>query len=118
MNKFKIVIGDWSNDGHGRTDDYIISTNLSSKEIDAAYKKAVKFIGIDMVEELCRDYNGDITKEQIEIFAAHGIEIEEYMDRDTFLWLWGEYIKLGNSDFEYKMAEDVESIEIGGYGLF
>jgi hypothetical protein len=40
--KITVNIGDWSNDGHGKTEDFVYGCNKPLKSIAAAYKKAAK----------------------------------------------------------------------------
>lgn len=40
LNRFIMNIGDWSNDGHEKTEQVIIETDLSLEEIQNAYKRA------------------------------------------------------------------------------
>ena len=48
---YRIVIGDWSNDGHGRSDEFIFTCSHDKKAIIKAYKKATKASGIALHEE-------------------------------------------------------------------
>lgn len=40
--RFTIPIGDWSGDGHGKTEDFVFGCNKPFKDVVAAYKKACK----------------------------------------------------------------------------
>lgn len=42
MHTIILVVGDWSYDGHNQIDKFVIESNLSSQEIESAYKKGVK----------------------------------------------------------------------------
>lgn len=51
--------GDWSCDGHGLTETWVIESNLSRKELEAAYKKGKKVMDVDLVEDVCEEYEDD-----------------------------------------------------------
>lgn len=105
----KLTLGDWSNDGHGKTETIILRSNKSIRQIREAYKKSCLFTHIRL------DHNSDIdikfpkddwesinkytianhyeddklTKFHIEKLAPHGFtldvlgdEMEEFIDGD------------------------------------
>lgn len=45
MYKFKLPIGDWSDDGHGKTDDYIIESNKPLEHVREMYFQACEKLG-------------------------------------------------------------------------
>jgi hypothetical protein len=53
--KVKLVIGDWSSDGHGHHEDVILESNKSVEEIQEAYKKSCKLTGLSF------NHNQDFT---------------------------------------------------------
>ncbi len=148
MNNFPhtttLVLGDWSDDGHGKTDLVIIESNLDKEEIWAAYRKASKKLGFKLVEDVCADYEeGGISQDYLKTLIENGLNIEKVFDTDYDLKeakkvlegddpdelvnLWTNsyteiflfIVKLGDPEFEYNIIEDDSSrINIGGYGLF
>lgn len=61
MNKMYLVLGDWSDDGHGKYDKVLVESNKSVKEIQDAYKASCKLTGVsfnhnDDYTEIKRDY--------------------------------------------------------------
>lgn len=44
--QFYIVFGDWSDDGHGKSDKILIETNIEMEDLQKAYKASVKKTGI------------------------------------------------------------------------
>jgi len=56
MERFKLILGDWSDDGHGKTETFIVESNKPVDEAREAYFEAVKKTGIDFGEQVCRDY--------------------------------------------------------------
>ena len=81
--KFKLPIGDWSNDGHGKCDWYIVQSNKPLEEVREAYFKACKLSGIEFHEYLCSDYeDGCISLDQIEYFKEIGIDVLPLLDEE------------------------------------
>jgi hypothetical protein len=61
MNKMYLVLGDWSDDGHGKYDKVLVESNKSVKKIQDAYKASCKLTGVsfnhnDDYTEIKRDY--------------------------------------------------------------
>lgn len=97
MNKVKLIIGDWSGDGHERSDEVILSTNKTVEEIQQAYKDSCKLTGLsfninqDYTElnlnyshpeytdrKIATDYqNNTISKLAEEILLKHGINVRD-----------------------------------------
>lgn len=134
MEKIALVLGDWSQDGHNKTETVLIESNLSKKEIEKAYQKGAEKAGISICD-CCEDYeDNQLSPDQIEKleafipglrkeFEKHGAVFEEdedvriYTDEFTFCYL--ETVKFGNPKFKYKIVKaDSAEIQIGGYGLF
>ncbi len=55
QHKFYITIGDWSDDGHGKTDQFLYESNYEVGELQKAYKKSCKKTGVKL-HEVARDY--------------------------------------------------------------
>jgi hypothetical protein len=137
MNKYKLTIGDWSGDGHEKTEIIFLETNRSSKEIDELYKKSASLTGIEF-KKLFKDYEEySLNKDVIEAFQKHGInisncleeyEIEEFEESpeefgfsvDSAVKLFIEYLKLSDSELIINVVNDqTEELNIRfGYGLF
>lgn len=52
MDKYivELIVGDWSNDGHGQTDVTVIESNLTPSEVKAAYSLGVDKCGYGLFE--------------------------------------------------------------------
>ena len=130
---FTVTVGDWSYDGHGKTDTHLINSSLSKDDMEKAYKAGCELIGFDMVETLCEGYEeGSIEKKTVEAFASSGLDLlaladkwdrEEYAEHGVLavsgLWvaMWLHICKLGAADlvaFHITKA----NVNIGGYGLW
>lgn len=128
----KLVMGDWSDDGHGKTEDIVIKSNLTSKQLEAAYKKGVKKLGFDFSEVCCADYeDSEVPEEYQEKLLKAGLA--DYLPEDQlegdgnwfddfytdhYMWVWMFIAHLGDPSLVWENAKEVNSINIGGYGLF
>ena len=129
---FTVTIGDWSDDGHGKTDTHLINSSLSKDDMEKAYKAGCEVIGFDMVDSLCEEYEqGSVEKETVEAFASSGLDLlaladkwdrEEYAEhgglsvRGLWVAMWLHVCRLGAADLvAFHIAE--ANVNIGGYGL-
>ena len=128
-NTISIVVGDWSDDGHGKTAHYQIQSNLSHKEISKAYKKGSKKLGFDFSETVASSYDdSEIPAEELVKLREAGWTGEfydvaepgepQYLEADTFMEIWLFIAKLGNPLMEYEIPAVDSTLNIGGYGLF
>lgn len=132
--KFKLAIGDWSGDGHGKSETYVISANRSVYDIRKAYKKSCELTGIQFNEN--RDYTklnlkwdhpeyGDrriatghqdthISKLAHMILAKYGVHLPEcdndeeliIENTDEFVKILFEFIQICLPELEYEIVED------------
>lgn len=59
--KFKLPIGDWSDDGHGQCDYFIVESNKSVEDVREAHFQIVEKTGIN-IEKICKQYEEDVIK--------------------------------------------------------
>lgn len=129
MNKMKLVLGDWSDDGHGKYKEHIFEVNHTVEEVQQAYKDSCKLVGVqfshneDYTEgqlgnkfrgpyQICTEYEDSSVKiEAYERLIASGIpkdlfdEVEsddKEVYLDCFEDLWWEFVKLSLPDLVYK----------------
>lgn len=121
-----LILGDWSHDGHEKTETITIKTNLSKEQIKSAYIKGSNLIGVDLIDEVAAEYeDSTLSLEYLEKFKKAGFEPNEDMfykgfyelDTEEYTNLYFFVLKKGNENFEYEIIEN-EDIDIGGYGLF
>lgn len=129
MYLIKLIIGDQSQDGHGRTSELIIDANISSYEIKQAYKKGCKIVGFNLIKKFCISLNDSgFPVECINDLIKLGFDIkklssymkedeEDYLNEDEFSIIYLFIVSLGYPEFRYTFLES-EPISIGGYGLF
>lgn len=142
MNKFKLILGDWSNDGHGQFTEHLIDTNLTKSQIEKAFTVAKKHFKINTDKyrklelNICREYEdssvpSSFITELVETFGKPAIQkilgdMDRpiiYIDKDQYVDIWIKLLKFGcdqlNFECEFKINKDYDNyIEIGGYGLF
>jgi hypothetical protein len=119
MNVYTAVIGDWSDDGHGKTETILVETNMSPNVIKRAYEKTAKKTklrlqgesyskGLEDCVGLFRDYEDNkMAAEQADALVAAGVNLhvvlgipkkekvftdEEYSRREDGLWFDSEQV--------------------------
>lgn len=133
-NIITLVLGDWSDDGHGKTDTINIKSNLDKKDMEKAYEAGTKKLGFDFCGYVAEDYEDNkLDDEKWNKLKELGYqnealedEAEKYNDGEISLWtdsytdIYLFIVKLGNDkfEFEYLVGEQNPQIRIGGYGLF
>lgn len=126
-----LVVGDWSHDGHGKTQLVTIRSSLSGTEIEEAYKNGVKIIGFDLIECVAANYeDSGIDAEYERKLRAAGVDLDSTVEKtydrtewslwtDSYAELYLFFVKTGNPDFKFEfLNHDESNINIGGYGLF
>lgn len=70
-----LVIGDWSCDGHGRTETIRVDHNLETNSaLKSAYKAGVAILGHDFEKVVAEDYqDGSMPDAVLEALVEHGI---------------------------------------------
>lgn len=131
MNKIRLILGDWSGDGHGKSEDIYVECNLDKDNLAKAFDAGVKKLEVD-ISDCCSDYeDSSIPRDIYQIIAAVdpkwtkkllGEEEPEneydYVEYKTFATLWMLTAQAGNPDLKWDFCEDSPYIAIGGYGLF
>jgi hypothetical protein len=141
--KMYLVLGDWSDDGHGKFEKILLESNYPVKKVQDAYKKSCKLTGISFnscygkenytgversweeAEKYCIavEYeDSKISPECIKVLKKHGIATPTD-DDDTFYdseyWfadLWVAFVKLSLPDLELTRLDAKDDIPvINGY---
>jgi len=128
-----IAYGDWSDDGHGKTDDRYYEINKTVKELREIYYKAIEEFDIS---EVCGQYEeSEPTPEQFDWLEGHGFKFEtddlECFSIDTWSRMFIWFMKRADPTLEIKETKmiaisfmhygyDEKGRHIGffGYGLF
>lgn len=64
-NTWQIPIGDWSDDGHGKCEWFIVKSNFTVEEAREAYFKAVEESGLNIVNEIAHEYEDSTVSEKV-----------------------------------------------------
>lgn len=132
--KIDLIVGDWSRDGHEKSEVVKIKSNLTLEELQAAYKDGSKLIGVDLIKNVCKDYEDnkipkEICEKILKSLAALNLKsslewFEEDLEEDVWIYEseWAYVIldvcRIGCPNFEWEEVEDGENWKIGGYGVF
>jgi len=124
MNKMYLTLGDPSNDGHGQTEEPLLESNKTLKEVQRAYKDSCTITGIAFSNDICREYEDSMLSnevcEKLEKFKCpllkkwededkpHGDGREMYPERITDLFIW--FVNLSLGEDELQEASDDEQI--------
>jgi len=143
MNTFKIVVGDWSQDGHEKYQFVHFKTNLTAQEVREAYLAGVKKVGIglhppedgeshDVVLAEYGDDHVDVpTADRLkaagvdldktgafrgECYRSGGRALEAYsFTPDNVAALFLELAKVARPDMQYELVDDVVECVNGYY---
>lgn len=146
--RINVFVGDEGGDGHDKSDNITIESNISSKDLDKAYKKASKKLGFDFWNVVAVEYeDSEIPIAMLQTLRNNGypgtFENEEYyhkliakpkdkrsswekkdpkgpsINMDEYIDIVLFICKLGDPKFEYEIVHDDNDYwHIGGYGLF
>lgn len=103
MNDMYLVLGDWSDDGHGKYEKVLLRSNKTPAEIQEAYRKScakvqVQFhgsgqdltgrglawnTGKEKYEIACEYESNDISPEAAECLKNAGIDLDDIVDGDA-----------------------------------
>lgn len=56
MRLYRVILGDWSRDGHNQTEEFIVRCNKTPKEIAEGLKLLRERLGFHLEDRLCKDY--------------------------------------------------------------
>lgn len=133
MYKFRMSIGDWSNDGHGKHEDFVVESNAPVEVVREAHFVIKDVTGIN-IEKICRDYeDSSVPEEIVDELKDIGFEFEcpggTYPEEMANLWIF--LLQKANPVLELKIIKDKiptlhfygfdekkRHISFVGYGLF
>ena len=129
---FKISIGDWSDDGHGKSKDFFFKSNKKIKLVREAYFAAKEKYPTLCPEDFCSDYeDSTVPDEVVEQAKKLGYEIDPedfWVDDMANFTAW--FIMLGDPELKLTIKPEVKTlafygndekkrhISFIGYGLF
>lgn len=130
MNKMKLVLGDWSKDGHNQHETIMVETNKTVEEIQQGYKDSCKlttvsfnhnedYTGVGRHYSISDDYEiatnyeerqiPDKAKEILEKYNGFDEIYEFYSEEaseDNFTKLWFWFVSLSIPDLVWNKIED------------
>lgn len=135
MCRMKIVIGDWSGDGHMRTAEFTLESSMSVEDTQAAYKAAKEIVPSHLhPSNICSEYG------QYSVDSKFFNEIVEYYFKDNEDWnlveedddeVWMDtgwlaeitvaFVRKGNPEIKVELVDDyltLLTLDQIGYGLF
>lgn len=86
-NVWKLPIGDWSDDGHGKCDWFIIKSNFTVEQAREAYFKTVEESGVDIIKEIAYEYEDSNVSERITNLLPEFIQ-DLAADDIIGIWEW------------------------------
>jgi len=138
----RLVVGDWSKDGHAESTDYYIKCNVEQHWLPELYKAGTKILGFDLTQ-LCERYeHHTLTAEQYNILLEKGLMSCKQMDEQTrfcltyterdresdesfciepqsYVFIYLFICLLADPAFNWQFEDErTKFIPIGGYGLF
>lgn len=137
MHLTRLVIGDWSHDGHEKTADFLVKTNLSMDALAQAYVAGCAKLGIKL-HEFVEDYQAYEVPRSVIATLTGGVKAEEDLltgdlleqldadpdalvglSVDDYAILWLLVARAGRPELVWEEQHvDTPVINIGGYGLF
>ena len=149
MKQIKLVVGDWSFDGHEKSENFIVEI-ANHTNLKECYTKGTELLGVNFIQKFCTGYEDsyissefwELLKSKIKLpeRVIKVVENEDYYHNENFedsdgyenedeelpnhcgletttvTLIYLEICKLGGLE-DYRLVE-VETIVIGGYGLF
>lgn len=131
---FKLPIGDWSGDGHGKTEDFVIKSNTPIQGVREAYFSACDKIGFTLdghdAKTPCGEYEeSTVPVERFEEMGIHELDtykewIEEYkedgqvedIDTSEFAQMVLDFIMIHNPEVELNIVPAEEMPTFQWYG--
>lgn len=106
--KFRMSIGDWSNDGHGKHEDYIVMSNHPVERVREAHFRIKEVTGID-IENLCSDYEDSTIPSEVEdrlLVMGFEFECEGCTYAEEFAYLWKFLLQKADPGLKLKFSDD------------
>lgn len=140
MNTIRLIVGDWSGDGHNQTETVVVECNLTRTELFTAHNAGCEKLGIAF-DNVCADYEDNfISKDVWDKLEAAGLTFEDLPDQasdsyyarskftstgqfpiwiNDYAYIYMFIARQGNPELDYHViTDDKTTIQIGGYGLF
>lgn len=110
MYQFHLSIGDWSGDGHGRSEDFTVASNAPVETVREAHYKIPEVTEVD-IESICSEYGEDeIDAETVQVLKDMGFQFE-----NQFPGMGGRHCQCARDGptVDFSFAEGRSIIETG-----
>lgn len=122
MYKFRMSIGDWSDDGHGKHEDFIIASNVPVEIVREAHFAMKESLGFS-IEDFCYEYEDSvIDSKTTKAIMELGFEFENVGDEEVGTYpeemarLWIFLLKKVDVNLELKIIKDeIPTLHFYGY---
>lgn len=128
--KYNITLGDWSGDGHEKTETFIVKIpkKFSSSDLSSSYEKSVAEFGFKL-SDIAKNYDDNEVPAKIAeklISAGFNADLFDTLDEgdykgryfiisdefvDLIMFMVGRHL----DDFSWKLIEDSRPSLVGGY---
>lgn len=95
--QFFLPIGDWSDDGHGKCEKFLVASNMPIEQVREAHYRIKEVTGID-IEDVCSEYQDDLLPaETVRILydlgfrfsdGEHNGDTKVYADDMVRIWIF------------------------------
>ena len=111
--QFRLAIGDWSGDGHGRSEDFLVSSNAPVERAREAHYNIKDATGVD-IENICSEYGEDeIDEETVDVLKKMGFQFENstgmgdgIVNVSEMARLWIFLLQKADPALELEMVQD------------
>ena len=118
-----LVVGDWSDDGHGKVHVIPVESNKEVDDVMYAFDKGNEGVNL---EQYCSDYEDNMVPTKLIMeFVSEDLYLcdpdEEFHDIEsaTYAEIWLGIARKGDPELVISVTEEeLPEIRIGGYGLF
>lgn len=123
MYQIRLTIGDWSDDGHGHTADFIVNSNLPVEAVREAHFKIKETTGID-IESICSEYEEDeIDEETVEILKDMGFQFsnstgmgDEITNPEEMAKIWVFLLQKADPNLKLEFqTDDIPNLNFYGF---
>lgn len=124
MYYFRIPIGDWSNDGHGKRKDFITASDRPIDQAREAHFKIKELTGID-IESICSEYeDSSITVDLLNELSLYGVNPEMFdlpykgevgITEEGMAHIWVSLLNFADPELNIVLLEDLPMLPFYGF---
>lgn len=123
---YKVNIGDWSDDGHGKFETYVVDVDCSSETLKDNFDRAVKELGFSPFD-IARGYeDNSMTIDQFDRLEDAGYSFDSRMEPDKYYYFIDGpeemleiimfFVSYGSDEVIWRIISEDIPILAGGYG--